>query len=156
MALKKHYNICSNEGCFKYGIFRLHNEKKYYCRIHKTPEMSNYRNIKCEHIGCIQLAHYNIKGPEDGPRMKPIYCKTHKTPNMVNTKNKLCNFIDCIKYATYYFPGEKPLYCFIHKKPDMIYKKYNKCKGKGCKKTHILIYQGPKLRNYVIYVNPPI
>jgi len=110
-AKKIKYIYCHNKLCTSIAIFGV--RKKEYCKKHRTNDMKNFSNNKCQHNDCIEEASYNFKG------IKPAkYCVKHIEVGMVYVKYQYCKVDRCIERAYYSVDGKKPTHCIIHKDND--------------------------------------
>ena len=122
--------------CNKGAVFNLPSETKgRFCKEHKTPEMKDVVNPKCNTDGCSRQPCYNIPGERKG-----LYCREHKKDGMVDIKDRdLCEHSDCSTRAGFNFDGELvPKFCNLHKSPDMVYVcKRITCSKENCNKVPI-------------------
>ncbi len=119
---------CKN--CEKHACFNLAGEKKgIYCKTHKTPEMVNVKDKKCQHPGCDKVTpNFNVIGAKVG-----LYCASHKTPEMVDVKHPKCRHPGCDSRPNFNVTGSKVgLFCASHKTPEMVDVKSKKCQHPGC------------------------
>lgn len=117
---------CKVKDCKKYGIFGLGSDK-FYCKEHKSPDMVDLRNKKCEYVGCSKNPLFNYKG------LSKRFCNEHKLDGMVNVVHRYCIVEGCLKQSSYNIKGSYADYCLDHKTDEMelvVYK--NKCKYPDC------------------------
>lgn len=81
--------FCKGEGCKKLPSFGLPGDRPSYCASHKTSEMVDVKNRRCEFAGCLKAPNFSHRGT------MPKYCHTHKTPGMVNCKGPFCVVENC-------------------------------------------------------------
>lgn len=118
---------CKIEGCtVKSAVFGLKGSNDKYCKTHKTSEMIDFVNKKCNHNTCDTQPRYGIIGG------KPIVCSQHKTSEMVDLTTKLCK--KCNIKPSFGLKGGKIEYCVEHKTPEMIDLANKKCKFEPCNK----------------------
>jgi len=83
---------------------------------------------KCETIGCISAATFNVEGRDRGR-----FCGAHKLAHMVNVLSKRCEHTDCdSKQPGFGFINSKPQFCSKHKLDGMINLKEKLCAFSGC------------------------
>ena len=64
---------CKTEGCtVKSAVFGLKDSIDKYCNIHKTSEMVDLVNLKCNHVSCNIQPRYGVSGG------KATVCSQHK------------------------------------------------------------------------------
>jgi hypothetical protein len=118
---------CKIEGCtVKSAVFGLKGSNDKYCKTHKTSEMIDFVNKKCNHNTCEKTPSYGIIGG------KPIVCGQHKTSEMIELVKKKCK--NCNTRASFGLKGGKIEYCVEHKTPEMIDLANKKCKFEPCNK----------------------
>jgi len=131
--------LCQFENCKKQANYGTEEEKKIFCREHKTNYMKNMYLMKCLFDGCKKRAVYgnSVK--------KNMYCKDHKTEDTVITWCKVCEHEECKVQSSFNFEGEKkPRFCREHKVEGMIDVLHKKCEINECKISPSFNFEGEK------------
>jgi hypothetical protein len=130
--------ICKEKDCIKQCAFNLPGLKAKYCSSHKTNDMVEVNNKKCNQENCNKRPSYNFKNEKKGN-----FCFKHKKTDMINVnekrKCKLCN-----KRPNYNIEGKKPLYCVNHKLENMVDVNNRKCKFENCNTQPSFNYENEK------------
>ena len=77
------------ELCNKHANYDVIGGKGRFCATHKTIDMIDVKNKKCEYTGCNLRPAFGIKGG------KIQFCTSHKSSNMINIKSKRCIYNNC-------------------------------------------------------------
>jgi hypothetical protein len=109
------------ESCSKRATFDLPGGKGRFCVQHKTAEMVDVKNKRCEHDGCDSRPTFDLPGG------KGRFCVQHKTAEMVNVKSKRCEHDGCTTRAYYGKPGNPKSHCAQHRQVGMIKRPNGKC-----------------------------
>jgi hypothetical protein len=74
---------------------------------HKTRDMVNVKNKRCEHEGCEKLSrNFDVPGGQGR------FCSKHKTCDMIDVKTKKCEHEGCeILSRNYDVPGGRGRFC---------------------------------------------
>jgi hypothetical protein len=123
---------CSKINIKKRASFNLPTEiKAKYCKNHKTDEMVNVNQKKCQEDGCGKTPAFNYEGETVGK-----YCSGHSKEGMINIahRNGKCKEKGCpITYPIFNYKGEKKgIYCRKHCLEGMIDVKNPSCEIDGC------------------------
>ena len=102
--------------------------KPICCAMHKSAEMVDVMNKRCEHVGCTSM------NPVYGFELrKGTHCGKHKTPEMVDVVNKRCKHVGCTGLNPVFgFVLRKGTHCRTHKTPEMIDVMHKRCEHAGC------------------------
>ena len=102
--------------------------KPICCAMHKSAEMVDVMNKRCEHVGCTSV------NPVFGFVLrKGTHCGKHKTPEMVDVVNKRCKHVGCTGLNPVFgFVLRKGTHCRTHKTPKMIDVMHKRCEYAGC------------------------
>ncbi|CAM9547622.1 unnamed protein product [Chrysoparadoxa australica] len=114
------YRLCNFPGCNKRPTFGTTIAVR--CRSHKTDEMTDVKNKKCESLACPKHPSFGFPGEQ------VRFCRAHQLDGMVGARNKRCADTKCNRYAVYGLPDRPPTHCSTHKGPNMV---DGKGKGKG-------------------------
>lgn len=118
---------CKHEGCESISPnFNIEGGKGLFCIKHKTAEMIDVKNKRCEQEGCVSQAYFNIKGG------KCRFCSKHKTADMIDVKNKRCEHEGCDSRPRFNIKGGKGRFCITHKKVEMVDVITKRCEHEGC------------------------
>ena len=134
---------CRVKTCsVKRAVFGLPNgDGGYCCKEHKTNDMRDIVNKKCEIEGCNKQPCYGIKEKE------PTRCAFHKTEDMRNVKDKRCEIEGCDKIPSFGLEDKQPTRCRDHKTEEMRNVVSKRCEYEGCnKKPNFGIDEGNPLR----------
>lgn len=118
--------------CNKGAVFNLPSETKgRFCKEHKTSEMKDVVNPKCNTDGCSRQPCFNIPSERKG-----LYCREHKKDGMVDIKDRrICEHPNCTTRAGFNIETETiPKFCSIHKTPNMVELMKTKCSHENCNK----------------------
>ena len=98
---------CVIPNCDKEKIYNYKNEKsRAYCKIHKLPDMVNFKYNECNDTDCDNKPSYNYIGESI-----PSYCSIHKTDEMIDfDKLRLNAKCHCDKPGHKYFNFRKPFW----------------------------------------------
>ena len=132
-------------ACDKRATFNIASEKiAKFCKEHKSSDMIDVVNKKCEYENCNKHPVYNIIGSKIGK-----YCSKHKLDGMVDLIRKPCKNINCTISATFNFESMyPPIYCSEHKLNGMVNIKKTKCANDNCKIHPCFNYIGQELGKY--------
>lgn len=131
--------LCQFENCKKQANYGTEEEKKIFCREHKTDDTKNMYLMKCLFDGCKKRAVYGNEVK------KNMYCKDHKTEDTVITWCKVCEHEECKVQSSFNFEGDKnPRFCSEHKVEGMIDVLHKKCEINGCKISPSFNFEGEK------------
>jgi len=100
--------------------------KPTHCRKHKSDEMVNVVNKRCEDDQCDEFAVYGVKGG------KRTHCRKHKSDEMVNVVNKRCKHDECDEFPVYGVKGGKRTHCRKHKSDEMTNVVSKRCEDDEC------------------------
>lgn len=103
--------VCIHPDCTKRPVYGTHWKKPTHCAQHKTPEMKDVKNKRCEAKDCKILASYGLVWTSR------THCGKHKKPNMTLTIRPKCETKNCEQYA-FYSVNDIPVACPEHKTPD--------------------------------------
>ena len=93
---------------------------------HKTAEMVDVKNKRCEHDGCDSRPAFDIRGGNG------LFCNKHKTADMVDVKHKRCEHDGCDSRPAFGIQRGKGRFCVTHKSADMVNVKSKRCEHDGC------------------------
>jgi hypothetical protein len=126
---------CLDKNCTKQAVFNLKGESKgQLCKQHKTPEMIDVVNPKCQYENCFKQPCYNYPGEKKGN-----YCKFHRLEGMIDIKDrKYCEQVGCKTRACFNLSSENvPRFCSTHKSLGMVDVVKVTCLEDGCDITPI-------------------
>lgn len=123
---------CTKVNIKKRASFNLPTEiKAKYCKDHKTDDMVNVNQNKCQEDDCGKQPAFNYDGEKVGK-----YCSGHSKEGMVNVayRNGKCKGEGCMKtYPIFNYKGEKKgIYCKEHALEGMVDIKNPSCEIEGC------------------------
>ena len=119
--------FCKFIGCDKRTSFGIPGGKPTHCGKHKTEQMEDLVNKRCEHEGCKSQPAFGIPGG------KPTHCSKHKTEQMEDLVNKRCEYEGCKSLSPVFgIPGGKPTHCGKHKTEQMENIKNKRCLSEWC------------------------
>jgi hypothetical protein len=122
---------CEFVECVSSPSFNIAGGKAKFCKLHKSPEMIDVNNPRCQYDDCKSInPSFNIKGEKRG-----LFCSKHKTATMIDIIGKKCEHIGCDLAPIYNLQGGKGRYCKSHKTADMINVKNKRCEYPGCEST---------------------
>jgi hypothetical protein len=110
-----------------------------FCASHKTPDMVNVRERRCEHEGCLKKPFYNAPLETRGR-----FCKEHKEDGMIDVLSDSCRHEGCNKRATFNYSGQMAKFCSIHKENGMIDVKTRRCEYEDCRTVPVFNLPGTK------------
>ena len=98
---------CIIPNCDKESMYNYKNEKgREYCKIHKLPDMINFKYHECNYTDCDNKPSYNDIGESI-----PSYCSIHKTDEMIDfDKLRLNAKCHCNKPGHKYFNFKNPFW----------------------------------------------
>ena len=102
---------CIIAECFTRASYSLPGKKPTHCVTHKTAEMVDVVNKRCQHPGCDTRPSYGIPGNS------PTRCSTHRQPGMIRRSKSRCKLC---KETAIYGKDWIPLHCEDHKQEDDI------------------------------------
>lgn len=103
------------EKCTKRSGFNMPGKSPEYCNDHKTDDMINTNNKRCNVRSC----YFEAKYSKDGE--KPTRCENHKLEDDVNTKNVELRCEKCSKRASFnFYDSDKAKFCGDHLLDGMV------------------------------------
>ena len=98
---------CTIPNCDKESRYNYKNEKgREYCKIHKLPDMINFKYKECNYTDCDNKPSYNDIGESI-----PSFCSIHKTNKMIDfDKLRLNSKCHCNKPGHKYFDFRNPFW----------------------------------------------
>jgi hypothetical protein len=120
--------ICEANECSKQAYFNTEGlSKGRFCSAHKSGDMVNVKDKRCNNAECKQRPSFNILGS------KPLYCGEHQLTGMVNVMTKFCETHGCLITPVYNAPDKKTgRFCATHKSEGMINVVNKMCEENGC------------------------
>jgi len=107
--------ICKYLECKNTASYNTKGLKARWCKTHKTPEMVDVKNNKCE---CGKIPKFNFPGETMG-----THCVGCKTPEMLNVRSNKCA---CGKQPVFNLPGENVGICCKECKTEYMVNVVNK------------------------------
>ena len=133
--------LCQFENCKKQANYGTAEEKKIFCRQHKTVDMKNMSAKMCEFESCKKQSGYGFIGNPSK------FCVSHKLDGMIDLKSSICEFNGCNCSAIYNFNGEKKRrFCSTHKLDGMFDVVHKKCQYFNCVKQPNYNFIGEKAK----------
>lgn len=94
--------------CDRCSIYNYDSLPPRFCKTHKTKDMIDVKNRRCQNDNCSIRASYNFKGNKEEK-----YCKKHKEPGMILVNYNYCIEINCMIAANFNYIFLKKVYIVL-------------------------------------------